>query len=298
MKIFVTGTNGFVGSYVVKQLLSDGFDVIASSKSADLSNFQSYKNYNFLQLDITDPFALHDAFEWAKPDVVVHCAAMSKPDDCEMNQAGAYALNVEVTVQLLLNSAEFKSHFVHLSTDFIFNGEKGMHDEEDTPCPISYYGQTKLDAEDAVKEYEFLWTIVRTVFVFGRTLYGRDSFVGMIAKKILNNEPYKVVNDQERTPTYAPDLASGIAEIIKRRAKGVYNLCGKDVVTPFEIAVRTARILGIKDHRLTSVNCKEFKEIAKRPLKSGLNIEKARRELDYEPLSFDDGLKNTLQFFK
>lgn len=294
MKIFVTGSNGFVGSHVVKHLLEEGFDVVASSRSKDLSDFQSYKNYRFLQVDITDPFALQDAFELVKPNVVVHCAAMSKPDECELNQADAYAMNVEATVQLLLNAADYKSHFVHLSTDFIFNGEDGMHNEDDEPDPLSYYGRTKLEAEEAVKEYEYDWTIVRTVFVYGKTLHGRDSFIAMIEKKLKNNEPYKVVNDQERTPTYAPDLAKGISEIIKRKATGVFHLCGKDVLTPFQMAIKTSEILGIGNHQLTSVTCKEFKEIAKRPLKSGLSIEKAGRELGYEPLSFEDGLKKTL----
>lgn len=294
MKVFVTGSNGFVGGYVVKQMLEDGFDVVASSRSADLSHFDGFERYKFLQVDITDPFALHDAFEVVKPAVVVHCAAMSKPDDCELNQHEAYVTNVEATVQLLLNAANYKSHFIHLSTDFVFNGEQGMHDERDVPDPISYYGKTKLEAEEAVREYEYDWAIVRTVFVYGKTLHGRDSFITMIEKKLKNGEPYKIVNDQERTPTFATDLARGISEIIKRKVAGVFHLCGKDILSPYEMAINTAKSLGISDHKLTPVTCKEFKEIAKRPLKSGLNIEKAKRELGFAPLSFYEGLTRTL----
>lgn len=296
MKILVTGSNGFVGSHVVNQLLHDGYEVFATSLSADLSKFQSYKNYHFLQTDLLSAYAIQDAFELIKPDVVVHCAAMSKPDECELRQADAYAMNVEATVQLLLNAAEYKSHFIHLSTDFIFNGEEGNHKEDDAPAPLSYYGRTKLEAEDAVKEYEYDWAIIRTVFVYGKTLHGRDSFIGMIAKKLKNNEQYKVVNDQERTPTYVSDLAKGISEIIKRKASGIFHLCGKNILTPYQMAVKTAETLGITYEKLlTPVTCKEFKEIAKRPLKSGLSIEKARHELGYEPLSFDEGLRRTLQ---
>lgn len=294
MKVFITGSNGFVGSYIVKQILDEGFEVVASSRTPDLSNFQSCKNYKFLQLDITDPFAVHNAFELVKPDVVIHSAAMSKPDDCEVNQADAYAVNVEATVQLLLNAADYKSHFIHLSTDFIFNGQEGKHSENDEADPLSYYGKTKLEAEEAVREYEYDWSIVRTVFVYGKTLYGRDSFIGMIAKKLLSNEPYKVVNDQERTPTYAPDLAKGILEIVKRKATGIFHICGKNVLTPYEMAINTAEVLGVHGHYLTPVTCNEFKEIAQRPLKSGLSIEKAKKELEYKPLSFEEGLRKML----
>jgi dTDP-4-dehydrorhamnose reductase len=296
MTILVTGSNGFVGSHVVKQLLKEGLKVIATSFSADASNFQLYRHYRFLQIDLTDASAIRACFESVKPNVVVHCAAMSKPDDCELRQADAYALNVAATAQLLLNAADYKSHFIHLSTDFIFNGKEGMHDENDTPDPLNYYGRTKLEAEEIVKKYEYHWTIVRTVFVYGETLYGRDSFCSFIARKLKNNESYKVVNDQERTPTYVGDLTKGIYEIIKRKTTGVFHLCGNETLTPYQMAVKTAKILGIAhEYLLTPVTCKEFTEIAKRPLKSGLRIEKAKQELGYEPINFDEGLKKSLE---
>jgi len=294
MKIFVTGTNGFVGSYIVDKLLKDGHEVFASSRTGDLSSFNSNKNYRFIQADFTDPFALHDAFEFVQPDVVVHSGAMSKPDDCELNQADAFDVNVFGTVQLLLNAEAYKAFFVHLSTDFIFNGEKGMYNEEDVPDPVSYYGKTKRDAEEAVMEYKHGWAIVRTCFVYGKPFYGRDSFITMIEKKLKNSEPFKVVNDQERTPTHAADLARGIASIINKRAEGIYNLAGKEVLTPYEMAIDTAQYLNIAKHKLSPVTRDDFKEMAQRPLKSGLDIQKAIRDLDYTPMSFEEGLKKTL----
>lgn len=294
MKVFVTGANGFVGSYIVDQLLKDGHEVFASSRTGDLSAFNSNKNYRFIQADFTDPFALHDAFEFVQPDVVVHSGAMSKPDDCELNQADAFDANVFGTVQLLLNAETYKAFFIHLSTDFIFNGKKGMYNEEDTPDPVSYYGKTKRDAEEAVMEYKYGWAIVRTCFVYGNPFYGRNSFITMIGKKLKNNEPFKVVNDQERTPTHAADLARGIAAIIDKRAEGIYNLAGKDVLTPYEMAIATAQHLNISEHQLTPVTRADFKEMAQRPLKSGLDIQKAMRDLNYAPMSFEEGLKRTL----
>lgn len=294
MKILVTGANGFVGSYVVKQLLDKGYEVFASSRTAAASAFNTYNNYHFIQLDITDVFAMHDAFEFSKPDIVIHCGAMSKPDDCELNQAAAYDVNVFGTVQLLLNAAEHKSFFIFLSTDFIFNGKEGMCTEDTVPDPVNYYGKTKLEAEEAVKEYEHAWAIVRTVFVYGKPLAARGCFLNLVKKKLQNKEPFKVVNDQLRTPTHAADLAKGIALIIEKKATGIFNLSGKDILTPYEMAIKTAGLLNYKNHGLTPVTCQEFTELAKRPLKGGLNINKAREELGYEPMNFENGLRLTV----
>ncbi len=295
MKIFVTGSNGLVGSYVVQQLLYEGYEVFASSRNGDQSAFNSNKNYRFIQVDFADPFSLHDAFEFVKPDVVVHCGAMSKPDECELHQADAFDANVYGTVQLLLNAEAFQSFFIFLSTDFIFDGKKGMYTEWDTASPLSYYGRNKQDAEEAVSEYQHGWAIVRTSFVYGKPLYGRDCFLTMIAKKIRNSEAFKVVNDQFRTPTHAADLAKGIALIIEKKSEGIYNLAGQDLLTPYQMAIAVADYMGIKDHQLTPVTKQELKEPAERPLQGGLHISKARELLQYHPVSFNKGLAATLE---
>ncbi len=294
MKILVTGSNGLVGSHVVAQLLQDGYEVFASSRTGDLSSFNAHVNYRFIQADFSDPYAIHDAFEFVKPDVVVHCGAMSRPDDCERNQAAAYDTNVYGTVQLLLNAAESKAFFIYLSTDFIFDGKQGMYTEDDQPNPLSYYGKTKLEAEEAVKEYECNWAIVRTVFVYAKPLYGRNSFITMIAEKIKKNESFNVANDQERTPVHAADLAKGISAMIQKKATGVYNICGNEVLTPYQMAIAAARYLGASHHRLVPVTQNELKEIAERPLKSGLCINKATSTLGFSPMNFDEGLKKIL----
>ncbi|WP_300602322.1 SDR family oxidoreductase [Niabella sp.] len=295
MKILVTGSNGLVGSYVVQQLLDAGHQVFASSKTPDLSAFGERKGYRFIQMDFTDPYILSAVFEAVQPDVVVHSGAMSKPDDCELNQADAYNVNTAGTLQLLLNAADYQSFFIFLSTDFIFNGKQGMHREEDPADPLSYYGRTKLEAEDAVKAYEYGWAIVRTVFVYGKPLYGRDCFLTMIAKKLRNNEAYKLTDDQERTPTYAPDLAKGIAAIIEKKATGVFHLCGKDIRSPYQMAMEAAAFMGIGAHQLTPVRTADLPALAERPLKSGLDISKAQQELGYAPLPFPEGLRRTLE---
>lgn len=295
MKILITGANGFLGYYLVKQLLEKGIYVIATGKGDGRLPFSYHSNFIYREMDFTDPFRVQDVFKEINPDVVIHSGAMSKPDECELKQWEAYLVNVEGTLSVLLNAAEYKSHFIFLSTDFVFDGEKGMYAEDDVVNPVNYYGKTKLEAEDAVKEYEHDWTIVRTITVYGKTHSGRASFPELIKEKLLKGESYQIFNDQFRTPTYVEDLCSGIISIIRKKAIGIYHLSGTDILTPYQMALRVAAYLNADSSQLRHVTASEFSQPAARPKKTGFKIEKARRELDFSPIGFNEGLKKTLE---
>jgi len=295
MKILITGANGFLGYYLVEQLLNKNYEVIATGRGQSRLPFSKHKNFHYEEMDFTDPFSIHDVFEKIKPEVVVHAGAMSKPDECELDQMKAYLVNVEGTVQLLINAEDIKSFFIFLSTDFVFDGERGMYNENDIPNPVNYYGRTKLEAEEAVKEYEFDWAIVRTVLVYGINHSGHNNILKIVKEKLEKGEEYNIVDDQVRTPTYVEDLATGIVTIIEKKATGVFHLSGKDMLTPYQMAIKTAEILNLDSSVLKKVTAESFSQPARRPLKTGFVIDKARKELGYEPLSFEEGLKKTFE---
>lgn len=293
MKILITGANGFLGYYLVEQLLHKQYEVIATGRGPCRLPFSDHSNFQYEEMDFTDPFSIHDIFEKIKPEVVVHAGAMSKPDECEMDQMKAYLVNVEGTVQLLINAEDLKSFFIFLSTDFVFDGEKGMYKEGDAPRPVNYYGQTKLEAEEAVKEYEYNWAIIRTVLVYGKNRSGHNNILKIVKDRLQKKEEYDLVDDQQRTPTYVEDLAKGIVVIIEKKAKGIFHLSGKDILTPYQMAIKTAEYLKLDPSVLHKVTAASFSQPARRPLKTGLIIDKARKELGYEPVSFEEGLKKT-----
>lgn len=295
MKILITGANGFLGYYLVMQLLQKNFSVIATGKGECRLPFKQEANFSYVEMDFTDPFAVHDTFEKLKPEVVIHAGAMSKPDECELKQMEAYLVNVEGTVQLLINAGEYKSFFIYVSTDFVFNGISGMYKEEDVPDPVSYYGRTKQEAEEAVKEYDHDWSIVRTVLVYGKNHSGKDNILTIVKEKLEKGEEYSVVNDQQRTPTYVEDLARGIVSVIEKRANGIFHISGKDVLTPYEMAIKTADFLGLDRKLIKKVTAADFSQPAKRPPKTGFIIDKARSELGFEPISFNEGLAKTFK---
>ena len=293
MKILITGANGFSGYYITQRLLFLNHKVIATGKGDCRLPFTEDSNFIYVPMDFTDPFAVHDVFEKFQPEIVVHAGAMSKPDECEQQQWPAYIVNVEGTLTTLMNAAEQKSFFILVSSDFIFDGEKGMYKEDDDPSPVNYYGKTKLEAEEIVKEYEYDWAIVRTVLVYGKPILSRPNILSTVKEKLEKGEIYNVVDDQIRTPTYVEDLAEGIVQIINKKAKGIYHLSGKDVLTPYQMACKAADFLGLDKSLINRVTADSFSEIAKRPPKTGFVIDKARAALGYDPLSFDEGLAKT-----
>jgi dTDP-4-dehydrorhamnose reductase len=293
VKILITGANGFLGLYLVEQLLEKGYDVIATGRGESRLPFGGRPGFTYASMDFTNMYDVHDVFETFKPEVVIHAGAQTKPDESELNQMETYLTNVEGTVNLLVNAAEIQSFFLFLSTDFIFDGEKGMYKEEDEGNPVNYYGRTKLEAEELVKDYEADWAIVRTVLVYGMPPEGRANILTIVSDKLRNGEVYNVVDDQVRTPTYIGDLASGIISILEKKAKGIFHLSGKDILTPYQMAIKTANYLGLDSSLINRVTASNFTQPAKRPAKTGFDISKAKKEIGYDPISFEDGLVKT-----
>jgi dTDP-4-dehydrorhamnose reductase len=292
--VLITGANGFVGYYLIQQLLDKNFAVVATGKGGNRLPYQQ-ENFCFRSLDFTSKENVAAVFQDVKPQVVVHCGAISKPDECEQNREAAFLSNVTGTINLLEASAAVQAHFVFLSTDFVFSGEKGFYQEEDERLPVNYYGETKVLAEDEVRQYPFRWSIVRTVLVYGKTFSGRENIVTNTAIALQQGKALKIFDDQVRTPTYVEDLATGLVAIVQKGATGIYHISGEDIKTPYEVAVETARLLNLDSSLITPVKAHEFDQPARRPAKTGFDISKAKRELGYQPLSFKEGLKRTFR---
>jgi len=226
-----------------------------------------------------------------EPDVIINTAAMTQVDDCETQRDACWKANVTAVENLVRCCASLDIHLVHVSTDFIFDGTRGPLDENEKPSPVNFYGESKLAAEKVIRESSISWAILRTVLVFGITNdMSRSNIVLWVKNSLQHNKTIQVVNDQWRTPTLAEDLAQGCYLAAKKRAKGIYNISGKDFLSPYEIAVKTAEFFKLDKSLIKPTDSTKFVQPAKRPLTTGFIIEKARKELGYEPHSFEEGL--------
>ncbi len=293
MNILVTGANGFLGQHLVKHL-SDKYNVSATSRGD--CRIPQDVNFVYHPLDLTDATAVGALVTAVKPNIIIHTAANSKPDDCENNREACLLQNVEATGNLL---KPFKlaglpgSLFIYVSTDFVF-GENGPHKEDNPTGPLNFYGQSKLLAEELVVGSGVDNAIVRPVFIYGQVWPGlRPSFLHWVKNNLEQKKPIKVVSDQQRTPTFVTDICNGIEKIMEGHKTGAYHLAGKDVLSPYQMAVATARVLGLDETLIENVTSETFPEPVRRAKRSGLYIQKAKEHLGYAPVSFEQGVLNT-----
>ena len=290
MKILITGSNGLLGQKLLHKLRVDNsVDLIAASRGENRVSEQS--NYKYIALDITSKQEVEQVILAEKPDVVINTAAMTNVDLCEEKKTECDDLNVNA-VQYLADACEkIESHLIHISTDFIFDGENGPYKEEDEPNPLSYYGLSKLKSEHLLQAHSVKWTILRTIIVFG---VGENLSKGNIvlwAKGALETgEPLNIIDDQFRAPTLAEDLADACIIAANKKAYGIFNASGKDIMSIYEIVERIAKHYGNTTENLNKISTATLNQTAGRPPKTGFVLDKSRQVLGYNPHSFEECL--------
>lgn len=247
--------------------------------------------YIFYSLDIENRASVDEVIDKVRPDHIIHTAAMTQVDDCELNHAACDRANVDA-VQYLVDAAERNNcHFIYISTDFIFNGEDGPYDEEGVADPLSYYGNAKWKGELIVQNSKLKWVILRTVLVYGIVDNMSRSNIVLWAKGALEKgDPITVVDDQFRSPTLAEDLAAGCILAVDKNATGIYNISGKDQFAIIDLVKEVADYYGLDKSLINPVSSETLNQPAKRPPITGFILDKARRDLGYDPHSFKEGI--------
>ncbi|MFM2137855.1 MAG: hypothetical protein RJA57_162 [Bacteroidota bacterium] len=289
MRILLTGASGFIGHYLAPRLLSAGHELLATGRGEAPASLLPC----FSRMDITDPASVLRHFEAFRPEVIIHAAALSQPDLCARDTAAADRVNVEGTRNLLLHASKFRSTFLFLSTDFVFNGRSGPYAETDRPDPVNHYGRTKWLAEQQVAAYPGPWSIARTALVYGRPVAGRSNLLWRVRDRLVAGESIRLANDQVRTPTYVEDLAAGLIALLERRATGIFHLSGSETLTPYDMGCRIAAFMGKDTGYIQPVATDELKEPALRPPVTGFLTEKAQQMLEFAPVSFQEGMRRS-----
>lgn len=296
MKIIGTGLTGLVGSRLV-ELLSDKYE---------FENISSREG-----IDITDQESVSEKIKNSGAQIVIHFAAKTNVDECEKDkkrdeeilglkdpseqsdlwkkEKTAWGINVLGTLNVIKACQENQKNLIHISTDFVFNGDKEFYTEEDERNPLNWYGKTKSEAEELVEESGLFWVIARLSYPY-RSKYEKNDFVRGILKKLENKENLNVVKDQIITPTFIDDFAFAIEKIIEKNARGIFNVVGSDNISPYNAALIISQKFCLnKDLIVETTREKYFKDKAQRPFRLIIKNDRIM-QLGAKMRSFNQGL--------
>lgn len=257
MKVAVIGAAGQLGTDLVKAVRGAGHAVIPLVHT---------------QVDVTDPAGVGEILIQARPEAVINCAAFHRVDDCEDRPDEAFRVNALGALLVARACAELDAECVYISTDYVFDGEKGeAYTEDDVPNPINVYGVSKLAGEHLVRQTAHRWLIARVASLFGVAgASGKGgNFIETILAKARAGQPLRVVHDITMSPTHTADAAERLAALISIGATGVVHLTNAGACTWYEFARQILELTGT-DARLEPVPASSYPSKARRPRNSAL----------------------------
>ncbi len=231
-----------------------------------------------------------------RPEVVIHLAAYTDVDGCESNRKMAFGVNAEGTKHVLLAASKCGAKMVYLSTDYVFDGEKGEpYLENDPPHPLNVYGHSKLKGEQYVQERGGDFIIIRTQWLYGP--FGKN-FVDSILKQAGEKETLSIVDDQTGSPTYTVDLAEAIRDLIRADARGVFHAANSEICTWYAFGQAVLNLAGIHQVKVLPMSSKELGRPAARPSYSVLDCQKLEKEIGRAMRPWSDALKDYLSTYR
>lgn len=238
-----------------------------------------------VRLDLLEGEEVERKIAEVAPEVVFHTAALTDVDRCEADRELAWRMNVMGTERVARAAAEVGAHLVYVSTDYVFDGLRGMYREDDPPDPVNHYGLTKLLGED------FCDCVARTCVVYGaRPASGKVNFSLWLVERLAAGEEVRIVTDQFITPTLNTSLARMLLEAGRKRLSGVYHMAGATRVSRYDFAVEIARVFGLDESLIVPSRISDMRWRAKRPADSSLDTSKAARLLAVRPSPLRESL--------
>jgi dTDP-4-dehydrorhamnose reductase len=286
MRFLVTGSNGLVGSRICALLEERGHEVVGLGRGGR----RTAGSYRYLPVELTLEADVLTAIESSSPEVIIHPASMTEVDVCEKNPEQAYAANVTATAAVAKGARRVGAHLVHVSTDYVFDGDHGPYDEEALPNPRGVYAITKHMGEQAARVLAPGCALARTAVVYGWPPAGRLNFGAWLVGALEKKQPLKLFEDQFVSPTFADSVAAMLVELGERKLGGTWNTCGGEVVNRVTFGRALCQVFGFDPSVITPSKLADLKLPSPRPLHSGLKVDKARSQLSAQPLSLSESL--------
>ena len=284
MKLLVLGGSGLIGNALLKNSKNE-FDILTTF----YKNPVAIKNVRSFQYSFPDDLNnLRKLLEKEKPDVLVNTMGYSNIDFCELNKSDTEMLHVEVTEKICKLCENIGTKQIFLSSDYVFDGEKGNYSEDDVPNPVNYYGLSKLKAEQLILKNP-INTVIRTSVIYDWDYRAR--FFNSVIKNLQNNQEINATTDVYNSVTFLDNLVESIFKVIKLNQNGIFHVVDSACVNRFEFAEMIAKIFRLDKNLIKTVSVQdEPKNIAKRPKNACLNNSKAKKELGLNFNTIEEGV--------
>lgn len=291
LKILITGSNGQLGQKLVSHCIAHEISFLATANSEN--KFSLCPDENFTVMDVTNAQQVKEIVLSFSPTHIINSAAMTNVDACEEEVGKCYAINTDSVQYLLENAIQVKAHLIQISTDFIFDGEKRLYREEDPANPLGEYGKSKWEAEKLLRASKYpLITILRTSVLFGLgENLNKSNIFSWALEQLRAEKSINIVDDQYRTPTLVDDLANACFLVVNSGKTGVFNIAGEELASMYYFIRQVAQYLRVDEGLVQAISTKTLNQRAPRPQSSGLDIMKAKMELNYQPTSFIESLR-------
>ena len=266
-------------------LLGEGFQHISkNTKNEFVLCYAKNKILNAEHLDITKNEAIKSFFKIHKPDVTINCSAITDLDFCEKNKSHVLDVNTLGAKKLAQACNVHNSHLIHISTDYVFDGQAGPYQENDMPNPISYYGQTKHQSEELVLKENENFCVVRTGMLYGWS-QNKQNLATMITSELRNNRQVKLINDLQVSPSYTDNVAEMILELALMKISGIFNVANSSIVTRYDFGLLLSEVFELNKSLIKPISSKDFHWNVPRPHKGGLLLDKVSKILNKKPLT-------------
>lgn len=287
MKILITGSNGLLGQKLVERCLSKNIPFLSTSSGENRNSKCPAQLYR--SMDITDEQQIKDVLSTCNATHVIHTAAMTNVDQCELNPEACDLVNRQAVQMLAKFCVQNEIHLQLLSTDFVFDGTSGPYKETDAPAPLSVYARSKVEAERVLQNTIGLsYSIVRTIIVYGTgENLSRSNLILWAKEALKKGEPLQIVDDQFRAPTWAPDLAWACLRICELNETGIFHIAGPETLSIYQIVERIAAFYGHSMKQVSKLSTTTLKQPAKRPPVTGFILDKAHQTLGFQPQTLE-----------
>jgi len=294
-KVLLLGSNGLLGQYFVKRFHKD-YDL--TGVSLEKESFSKIQDMSYFSADLTDRKQIQKIISDISPDIIINAAAFTDVDGCEDSKADCWDVNVRILENILESNFEKKPILVHISTDYVFDGRRGLYTETDKPNPQGEYARSKMAAENIIRAAELEYIIVRTQVLFGYGIKVRLNFVTWVIDQLKKGYKIKVVDDQIGNPTYAEDAAEAVFRLLDNKSYGLYHVSGTETISRYDFALKVAEIFKLDSSVIERARTEDLKQKSPRPMDSSFILDKLVNYTGWEPHDVKDSLRLLRQEMK